>query len=160
RGDGEDQEHHAGTPHFMAPEQALRKEVDHRTDLYALGCTFYRLVTGRTPFRGQTVKEILRAHVKDAAEPAHKLEPTVPVEVPAIIQKLRQKEPADRYQSAGELLEAVNLLLQPPARKALWIGLAATAVVVAGGAVWYAVTKPKEKSIEIQYANNPEALRL
>ena len=75
----EDTEENAiGTPHFMAPEQVLKKDIDHRTDLYALGCTFYRLVTGKTPFRGQTVKDILRAQVKDDAEPAHKQNSAVP----------------------------------------------------------------------------------
>ena len=97
------EEQHAGTPHFMSPEQVLRKPLDHRSDLYSLGCTFYRLVTGRTPFRGQSVKDILRAQVKEEAEPAHKAETSVPTEVSAIIQKLMQKEPADRYQSASEL---------------------------------------------------------
>ena len=133
-----------GTPHFMAPEQVLRKPLDHRTDLYALGCTFYRLITGRTPFRGTTVKDILRAQVKDAPEPPHKVNADVPAEVSALVLKLMEKDPADRFQTANELLEQLELLLQPPAKKGLWIGLATAAVVVAGGAIWWAVTKPKE----------------
>lgn len=144
----------AGTPHFMAPEQVLRKPVDHRTDLYALGCTFYRLVTGKTPFRGQAVKDILRAHVRDTAEPANKLEPSVPAEVAAIIARLMAKEPADRYQSANDLVEELAALLQPPAKKGLWIGLAAGAALIAGGAIWWAVTKPKEVvTIKERYAD-------
>jgi hypothetical protein len=154
------QEKLAGTPHFMAPEQVLKQGVDHRTDLYALGCTFYRLITGRTPFRGQTVKDILRAHVKDEAEPANRVEPSVPAEVAAIVARLMKKEPQDRYQSASELLAAVEALLQPPAKKGLWIGLAAAAVVVAGGAIWWAVNKPKEQTVVERYRDNPEALRL
>ncbi|MBZ0151184.1 MAG: protein kinase, partial [Planctomycetes bacterium] len=136
-----------GTPHFMAPEQVLKKGVDHRTDLYALGCTFYRLVTGKTPFRGQTVKDILRAQVKDEAEPANKANPAVPAGVAAMIQRLLAKEPAARYQTANDLLEELAVLMQPPAKKGLWIGLAAAAAVVAGGAIYWAVTKPKEKEI-------------
>ncbi|HEB53934.1 MAG TPA: FHA domain-containing protein, partial [bacterium] len=136
-----------GTPHFMAPEQVLHKELDHRTDLYALGCTFYRLVTGRTPFRGQTVKDILRAQVKDAAEPAAKVDPDVPPEVSAIIERLMAKDPADRYQTANELLEELAVLLQPPPKRGLWIGLAAAAALIAGGAIYWAVTKPKEKEV-------------
>lgn len=154
------EEQAAGTPHFMAPEQVLRKPIDHRTDLYALGCTFYRLVTGRTPFRGQTVKDILRAQVKDEAEPANKVESSVPPEVAAIVQKLMQKEPADRYQSATELLEAVQTLLQPPAKKGLWIGLAAAGALLASGAIYWAVTKPKDVIKETEYIDNPEAARL
>jgi serine/threonine-protein kinase len=156
----ESEEKAIGTPHFMAPEQVQRRELDHRTDLYALGCTFYRLVTGKTPFRGQTVKDILRAQVKDEAEPAHKANPQVPAEVSAIIQKLMAKEPKDRYQSATELQEQLQQLLQPPAKKGLWIGLAATAVLVAGGAIYWAVNKPKEQTIVEKYRDNPEMLRL
>ncbi len=154
------EEQAAGTPHFMAPEQVLRKTIDHRTDLYALGCTFYRLITGRTPFKGQAVKDILRAQVKDEAEPAHKAEPGVPQEVSAIIQKLMQKEPANRFQSANELLDAVNTLLQPPAKKGLWIGIAVAGALLASGAIYWAVTKPKDVIKETEYINNPEAARL
>ncbi|MBX3463098.1 MAG: protein kinase [Planctomycetes bacterium] len=149
-----------GTPHFMAPEQVLRKAIDHRTDLYALGCTFYRLVTGRTPFRGQTVKDILRAQVKDEPEPPHKVRPEVPAEVSAIVLRLMAKEPAQRYQTANELLEDLGALLQPRARRGLWIGLAATGLLVAGGAVYWALTRPKETSIEVKYRDNPEMLQL
>jgi tRNA A-37 threonylcarbamoyl transferase component Bud32 len=149
-----------GTPHFMAPEQVLNKEIDHRTDLYALGCTFYRLVTGKTPFRGASVKDILRAQVKDEAEPANKANPDVPVEIAAIIQKLMAKEPALRFQTANDLLEELGALLQPPAKKGLWIGLAAAAVVIAGGAIWWAVTKPKDKEIVEKYYDDPEKQKL
>jgi serine/threonine-protein kinase len=139
-----DEERAIGTPHFMAPEQVLRKGIDHRTDLYALGCTFYRLVTGRTPFRGQAIKDILRAQVKDEAEPAHKVNPDVPAEVAAIIQKLMAKDPAARFQTANELLEQLETLLQPKAKRGLWMGLAAAGVLVATGAIWWAATKPTE----------------
>jgi serine/threonine-protein kinase len=145
-----------GTPHFMAPEQVLKKAIDHRTDLYALGCTFYRLVTGKTPFRGAAVKDILRAQVKDEAEPAHKANPAVPAEVGAIIQKLMAKEPGNRYQTANALLEEIELLLQPPAKKGLWIGLAAVAALVAFGAIYWAVTKPAEKEIVEKIYDDPE----
>ncbi|MBL8730255.1 MAG: protein kinase [Planctomycetes bacterium] len=145
-----------GTPHFMAPEQVLRKDVDHRTDLYALGCTFYRLVTGRTPFRGQTVKDILRAQVKEEPEPPQKAHPDVPAEVGNIVLRLMQKAPADRYQTANALLEDLDALLQPPAKKGLWIGLAAAGVLIAGGAIYWAVTKPTEYiEVEKKY-DDPE----
>ncbi|MBM3961581.1 MAG: hypothetical protein FJ306_06730, partial [Planctomycetes bacterium] len=154
----EAEEKAVGTPHFMAPEQVLKQAVDHRTDLYALGCTFYRLVTGKTPFRGQSVKDILRAQVKDEAEPANKANPQVSAETTAIIQKLMAKEPSARFQSANELLEAVQTRLQPPAKKGLWIGLAAAAALVAGGAIWWAVTKPAETQIieKVKVYDDPE----
>jgi len=145
-----------GTPHFMAPEQVLNKSVDHRTDLYSLGCTFYRLVTGKTPFRGKTVKDILRAQVKDAAEPASKANADVPAEVSEIIARLMAKEPADRYQTANELLEELEALLQPPQKRGLWIGLAVVAVLFAGGAIYWAVNKPKEKEIVERVYDDPE----
>ena len=144
-----------GTPHFMAPEQVLKQPLDHRTDLYALGCTYYRLVTGRTPFRGQTVKDILRAQVKETPESASKVNPDVPQEVDAIIARLMAKDAGDRYQTANELLEELHALLQPQQKRGLWIGLAAVAVLVAGGAIYWAVTKPKEKEVVIEKYDDP-----
>jgi hypothetical protein len=133
-----------GTPHFMAPEQALRKPVDPRTDLYSLGCTFFRLVTGKTPFNGASSKDILRAQVQDEPPLAHKVEAAVPQELGAVIQKLMQKDPAARYQSSNDLLAELEQLLAPPHRKGLWIGTAAAAVVVAGLAVGYVLTRPEK----------------
>ena len=157
--DPESDEKAVGTPHFMAPEQVLRKEIDHRTDLYALGCTFYRLVTGKTPFRGQSVKDILRAQVKDEAEPAHKVNTAVPAEVGAIIQKLMAKDPAARYQTANDLLEELGLLLRPPPKKGLWIGLAAVGALVASGAIYWAVTRdPTIVTVKEKY-DDPEKQR-
>lgn len=144
-----------GTPHFMAPEQVLKQPLDHRTDLYALGCTYYRLVTGRTPFRGQTVKDILRSQVKETPDSASKVNPDVPQEVDAIIARLMAKDAGDRYQTANELLEELHALLQPPQKRGLWIGLAAAAVLVAGGAIYWAVTKPKEKEVVIETYDDP-----
>ena len=144
-----------GTPHFMAPEQVLKQPLDHRADLYALGCTFYRLVTGTTPFRGQTVKDILRAQVKDEAVPAARVNPEVSPEVSTIIQRLMAKDPGDRYQTANELLDELAVLLQPPQKRGLWIGLAAAAVVVAGGAIYWAVTKPKQTQIVKEIYDDP-----
>ncbi|MEC7582927.1 MAG: protein kinase [Planctomycetota bacterium] len=149
-----------GTPHFMAPEQLLRKGTDHRTDLYALGCTFYRLVTGRTAFRGKSVKDIVRAQVRDKHEPANKWNPDLPSDVCAIIDRLLEKAPEDRYQSAEDLLEELEVLLQPPTRKGLWIGLATAAVLITAGTIIWAINRPKEtKTVEI-FRDNPEAQRL
>jgi hypothetical protein len=145
-----------GTPHFMAPEQVLNKELDHRTDLYALGCTFYRLVTGKTPFRGQTVKDILRAQVKEPAEPASRVNSDVPPEVAAIIQRLMAKDPSDRYQTANDLLEELEQLLQPAQKRGMWIGLAAVAVLIAGGTVWWAITRPVKTIKETVIYDDPE----
>jgi hypothetical protein len=146
-----------GTPHFMAPEQVLRKDIDHRTDLYALGCTFYRLLTGRTPFRGQTVKDILRAQVKDEPDPPHKVQSDVPAEVGNIALQLMQKDPAARYQTANALLEDLDALLQPPAKKGLWIALATAGVLVAGGAIWWAATRdPQYITVHEPKYDDPE----
>ena len=138
-----------GTPHFMAPEQVLNQDLDHRTDLYALGCTFYRLVTGKTPFRGQTVKDILRAQVKEQPELASRANSEVSNEISQIIQRLMAKEPRDRYQTSNELLEELQELLQPPQKRGLWIAMAVVAVLVAGGSIWWAVTRPS-KTVEIE----------
>ena len=160
RTDQDSEEKLTGTPHFMAPEQLLRKGTDHRTDLYALGCTFYRLVTGRTPFRGKSVKDIVRAQVRERHDPANKWNSDIPADVCAIIDRLLEKSPDDRYQSAQDLLEDVDVLLQPPTRKGLWIGLAAAAVLITTVTIIWAVTRPKETEEVPVYYKDPEAQRL
>jgi eukaryotic-like serine/threonine-protein kinase len=102
-----------GTPDYMAPEQARSsKQVDHRADLYSLGCTFYFLLTGRPPFPDGNKLEKLMDHQGKPPPPIRHLRPDVPGAVAAILDRLLAKRPEDRVQSAAELAE----LLEPLAR--------------------------------------------
>ena len=77
-----------GTPHFMAPEQARGGVVDHRSDLYALGATAFRLLTGQTVFSGETTRDILRAHFTEAPRSPASLRPDVPPALDALVLRL------------------------------------------------------------------------
>ncbi|HAY80780.1 MAG TPA: serine/threonine protein kinase [Planctomycetaceae bacterium] len=99
----------AGTPQYMAPEQALASSaVDARTDLYALGATAYFLLTGRPPFGGTNPVEILLKHTHDTTFPPSHYLPTIPAEMDQIIMRCLEKAAADRYQSASELSFALE----------------------------------------------------
>jgi serine/threonine protein kinase len=87
----------AGTPDFMAPEQAHGRAVDGRSDLYSLGCTFYYLLTGHVPYPGGTCAEKLLRHGLDVPGAVRDLRPDVPLAVAAIVERLMAKEPEDRY---------------------------------------------------------------
>jgi len=100
-----------GTPDFLAPEQARNSHsVDIRADLYALGCTFYFLLTGRTPFGGENVYEKMIAHTTVEAEPITTYRSDVPAEVEAIVYKLLAKKPDDRFSIPAELATALAAL--------------------------------------------------
>jgi hypothetical protein len=94
-----------GTPHFIAPEQAQGKTVDNRADIYALGATFYRVLTGKTPFSGENVKEILVKQIQEEPKPIQHLVVDMPDEIAAVVAKMMKKKPDDRYRSAQGLLE-------------------------------------------------------
>ncbi len=97
-----------GTPDFMAPEQAMgARNADVRSDLYALGCTFYFLLTGRVPFPGDTMMAKLIRHKLDEPEPVEKLRPDVPPLLAAVVRKLMAKLPEDRFQTPAELIAAL-----------------------------------------------------
>lgn len=98
-----------GTPDFMSPEQSINsKAVDIRSDLYSLGCTFYFLLTGRSPFSGRSLTDKLLAHQMDQPPPIEQFRPEIPDEVAAIIYRLLEKKPADRYQTPAELVAAID----------------------------------------------------
>lgn len=130
-----------GTPHFMSPEQATGKPLDHRSDLYSLGCTFFRLVTGRPLFQRSKTKEILRAHVKDEPESADKVNSDVPAGVAAVIDQLVEKDPDDRYQSSSELIDDLQRLLHPPARRGPLIAVVAVLILGMSYAIYHFATK-------------------
>jgi serine/threonine-protein kinase len=88
----------AGTPDYMAPEQAHRQgPVDGRSDLYSLGCTFYYLLTGRVPYPGGTCAEKLLRHGLDVPSAVRDLRPEVPPAVAAVVERLMAKHPDQRY---------------------------------------------------------------
>ena len=105
RGEGSRKKGIIGTPHFIPPEQALGKEVDNRADIYSLGATFFRMITGRTPFTGQTAKEIVLKHIKEPPPAASSHDDSIPDEVDGVISKMLAKEPDRRHQTAKELIE-------------------------------------------------------
>jgi serine/threonine-protein kinase len=102
----------AGTPEYMAPEQADGKQVDPRADLFSLGSVLYVLCTGRSPFRAATPLATLRRVSEEAPLPVRALNPAVPDWLEAIIGKLHAKAPADRFQSAAEVADLLGLWLR------------------------------------------------
>ena len=94
-----------GTPHYMAPEQAMGKALDRRADVYSLGATFYHMLTGKTPFSGTTITELLKAHVHDKLEPVQHLNREVPDAVCFVVERLMAKLPERRYENMTRLLE-------------------------------------------------------
>lgn len=98
-----------GTPAFMAPEQARdAARVDHRADIYSLGCTLYDLVTGRPPFQGRTAVEVLSKLQTEPIPPPDLIVKRVPRELSAIILKMTAKKPEDRYRDLGEVISALE----------------------------------------------------
>jgi Tol biopolymer transport system component len=100
-----------GTPAYMAPEQASADpHLDHRVDLYAVGAVAYELLTGRPVFMGTTPQMVLSAHVTEAPVPITNYRETVPRALEALVLRCLEKRPADRWQSAEELLPQLEAL--------------------------------------------------
>jgi len=100
----------SGTAGYMAPEQALGREVDGRTDLYALGVMLYELVTGRRPFDGDNALAVLSQHLHAPVVPPRTYREDLPKNLEAAILRLLAKDPDDRYATAAETAAALTLL--------------------------------------------------
>ncbi|MHC5065411.1 MAG: protein kinase domain-containing protein [Planctomycetota bacterium] len=147
-----------GTPHFMSPEQALRKPLDHRSDLYSLGCSFYRLLTGKNPFPRASVKAILLAQVKEEPVPAHKVNSDIPSEIGEVISRLMEKDPDERYQSAEDLVEDLEIWLNPPVRRGLVYSLAGISLAAIVGTIFYVMNlEDPETKIITEFEKDPNA---
>src|SRR5262249_16740404 len=98
-----------GTPDYMAPEQALDfHKADTRSDIYSLGCTFYYLLTCQPPFTGGTLAQKLLAHQQTKPPLLTQLRPEVPPELLPIVDRMLAKQPAERYQTPAELVDALT----------------------------------------------------
>jgi tetratricopeptide (TPR) repeat protein/predicted Ser/Thr protein kinase len=114
-----------GTPAFMAPEQAAGKvrSLDRRTDVYGLGATLYDVLAGRPPFSGDSALEILHQVSHQEAPPLRSVDPTIPLDLEAIVMKCLEKDPVARYASAKALGEDLQRFLDGDpvtARRASW----------------------------------------
>jgi serine/threonine-protein kinase len=96
-----------GSPPYMSPEQAMGKELDHRTDIYSLGGLAYFLLTGQPPFERESPMQVLMAHVYEKVTPLADLRPDVPADLEAVIMKCLSKEPAHRYPDTEALEQAL-----------------------------------------------------
>ncbi len=95
----------AGTPMYMAPEQAMGKDLDHRADLFSFGSVLYQMASGRPPFRASTTIAVLRRVADDTPRPLREILPEIPAWLAKIVNKLLEKIPDNRYQTAKEVAD-------------------------------------------------------
>ena len=101
----------AGTPQYMSPEQARGGSVDARSDLFGLGCVLYAICTGRPPFRAENSHAILRLITDEEPRPIREMNPEIPEWLCSIVTKLMSKQPDDRFTSAEEVAELLEVCL-------------------------------------------------
>jgi tetratricopeptide (TPR) repeat protein len=99
----------AGTLGYLAPEALRGQPVDHRVDLYALGVTLYVVLGRMPPFEGVTTTEIINCHLQEQPKPLRDINPSIPTRVEAIVMRLLQKDPGDRFQSADEVANELSM---------------------------------------------------
>ncbi|MDZ4771693.1 MAG: FHA domain-containing serine/threonine-protein kinase [Planctomycetota bacterium] len=124
-----------GTPHFMSPEQVRGERVDSRSDLYSLGATAYRLLTGRTPYEGRDAREIVKAVLRDEPKSMREFVPELSAGTCALVERLMKKESAQRYASASETLAEIERL-RNPSQHAVTIAPGTTAKKSSKGALF------------------------
>jgi hypothetical protein len=139
-----------GTPAYMAPEQARGEAVDHRSDLFSLGCVLYRTATGELPFKGKDAFSTLTALAVHQPSPPRQTNPDVPVPLDRLITRLLNKDPGQRPPSAAAVARALQLIEETPtappaqtpptqaapvraARRGRLLAVAAVAGVLLGG---------------------------
>jgi serine/threonine protein kinase len=155
----------AGTPLFMAPEQAEGHMLDHRADLFSLGSVLYVMASGQPPFRAPTTYATLRRVAEDDPRPIRELVPQTPQWLCDVIAKLQSKRPDDRFQSAREVADLLaarearlGRSIAAPVRSGWWKWVVAGIVVLAaftlvmmeldGTTHWLRTRQPKPAPVE------------
>jgi zinc protease len=130
-----------GTPAYMAPEQAEGRVVDHRTDIYAFGLILYEMFTGTPAFTGDTAVTLALKQIRERPKPPRTIDPSVPKHVDAAILRCLEKDPAARFPSIEEALQALEgAPAAAPRRKRIarpQLALAAAAVGIAALGIWW-----------------------
>ncbi len=105
-----------GTPGYMAPEQATGSPVDHRADIYGVGIVAYEMLTGRLPFEGTSLQQVLANQLTQQPIPLDRLRDDLPSPLVAAVMRCLEQEPAERWQTADELQEAFESVSTPGGR--------------------------------------------
>ena len=140
-----------GTPRYMSPEQAAGDAVDHRSDLFSLGCVLYHCATGSPPFDGKNLTAILLALSKSNPASPRDLEPTLSRRTSNLILGLLKPQPRERVQTANELIEKINAIVAgratgvSPSR--LWTLGAAFSLAITLLATIAAVLRPRDRPV-------------
>lgn len=102
-----------GTPTYMSPEQLRGDTLDHRSDIYSLGCVLYHMLVGRPPFEASETNmvSVIYQHLEKAPQPPHELNPGIPPSVEAVVLRALSKDAADRFNTAAEMADALNIAL-------------------------------------------------
>lgn len=107
----------AGTPLYMSPEQASDGLLDHRSDIYSLGATYFTLLTGRPPYSGDAAPQIMFKHVTAPTPNPRELVPEIPEACAEVLFKAMQKSPTDRFQTADEMRQALEATIKDPSSR-------------------------------------------
>lgn len=155
-----------GTVQYMSPEQASGKELDHTTDLYSLGVVLYEMITGRLPFPGDSLPEIMQNILQCRPEPIHLFRQSVPLELERIVMKCLERDPNRRYQTARELVHDLRNLklsldtgakLPTSSRRSLlrghwreipWLRVAVSIALLMGLFAAYSIYKKRQEPID------------
>ena len=154
-----------GTFQYMSPEQVEGKEIDARSDIFALGAVLYEMVTGRKAFQGKSQLSVASAILEKEPEPISAVKPLTPVMLDRTIRKCLAKAPDERWQSASDLStqlkwmadgSSATLAAQPAKGKKIWdragwLLSAALLLLAAGGLAWW--FKTKEPARTVYYAS-------
>jgi hypothetical protein len=124
-----------GTPVYMSPEQCRgnSNEIDHRSDIYALGCVLFHMLTGRAPFEHDAPGDFIVSHMNEQPPTPSSIVPALPPLVDDILMRCLAKSPADRYQSMGELHAAIGNALDRISAPGVATQLARPALVLGAG---------------------------
>jgi eukaryotic-like serine/threonine-protein kinase len=103
-----------GTAQYLSPEQAQGRPVDARSDLYSIGIILYELLTGRVPFDAESPVSVALKQVSEPPIPPRELDPTLPPALEGVVLRALEKDPARRFQSADEFIEALHAARMSP----------------------------------------------
>ena len=117
-----------GSPHYLSPEQAEGEEVDIRSDIYSLGITLFEMLTGQRPYDADNAVDIVLKHLQEPVPSPRQFDEEIPFEVDKLVKRCLAKDPEERFQTPGELMEAIDKILRgsegktPPGMEAALVG--------------------------------------